>query len=97
MLTHKNAPRTERINRCMITVDPQHRYSKEQKELAKTFMMILKIHPFSARDRLCVSASDVCRRQMLTHKDAPRTERINRCMITVDPQHRYSNEAEIAS
>ena len=40
---------------------------------------------------------DVCRRQILTYKDGPRTERIKIFLMVVDPQHRYSNESERAN
>ena len=43
-----------------------------------------------------MSESDVCRRQILPYKDGPRTKRIKIFLISVDPQHRYSNEAERA-
>ena len=52
---------------------------------------------FSASDRLYTSESDVCRRQILTYKDDPRTERINIFIAAIDPSHRYSNEAERGS
>ena len=59
------------------------------------FLMILawasRFNPI--RDRLYTSESDVCRRQILMYKDGLRTERIA-IFMTVDPCHRYSNEAE---
>ena len=36
-------------------------------------------------DRLYTSESDVCRRQILTYKDDPRTERMKIFIIAVDP------------
>ena len=42
--------------------------------------------PFQHRDRIYTSESDVCgRRQTLTYKDVPRTERIKIFMMTTDP------------
>ena len=38
--------------------------------------------------------ADVCRRQILTYKDGPRTEITQIFLTVVDPKHRYSNEAE---
>ena len=49
--------------------------------------------PFQRGDRLYTSESDVCRRQILTYNDGPRTERIKICPMTI----RYSNGAEIAN
>ena len=43
-----------------------------------------------------MSESDVCRRQILTYKYGPRTERIKLLPI-VATQHRYSNESERAN
>ena len=40
--------------------------------------------------------SDVCRRQILTYKDGPRTEKNKIFIMAEDPYHRYSNEAERA-
>ena len=54
-------------------------------------------YPFQRRDRLYTSESDVCRRQILTYKDGPRTERVEIFIMTVDPSHRYSNESERAN
>ena len=51
-------------------------------------------NPFSAGERLYTSESDVCRRQILTYKDCPRTERIKLFLMAVDPYHRYSNESQ---
>ena len=39
-----------------------------------------------------MSESDVCRRQILTYKDGPRTERIKIFIMAEDPQPRYINE-----
>ena len=39
----------------------------------------------SARGRLYTLESDVCRPQILTYKDGPRTERIEYNIMTVDP------------
>ena len=51
-----------------------------QKRIIISIHMILKhehkIQTFQRGDRLYTSASDVCRRQMLTYKDGPRTGRI---------------------
>ena len=44
-----------------------------------------------------MSESDVCRCQILKYKDGPRTERIKIFLMAVDPEHRYSNEAERAN
>ena len=41
--------------------------------------------PFQCGDRLYTSVSDVCRRQMLTYKDDPRTEGIKIFIIVVVP------------
>ena len=41
-----------------------------------------------------MSASDICRRQILTYKDVPRTERINTFIMAIDPQYTYSNKPE---
>ena len=43
------------------------------------------------------SESDVYRRQILTYKDDPRTERIKIFTMAVDPSHRSSNKAERAN
>ena len=51
----------------------------------------------SARGGLYTSKSDVCRRQILTYKDCPRTERIRIFVMVVDRWHRYSNESERAN
>ena len=40
---------------------------------------------FQRGDRLYTSESDVCRRQILTYKDSPRTERTKIIIIAVDP------------
>ena len=48
--------------------------------------------PLQCGDRLYTSESDVCRRQILTYKDGPRTERIEKFLIAVDPYHRYESE-----
>ena len=37
------------------------------------------------------------RRQILTYKDDPRTEKIKIFIMVVDPEHWYSNEAERAN
>ena len=44
--------------------------------------------------RFYTSESDVCRSQILTYKDGPRTVGNKNFIITVDPLHRYSNEAD---
>ena len=41
--------------------------------------------PFHREHRLYTSASDVCRRQMLTYKDDPRTEKIKIFITAADP------------
>ena len=38
---------------------------------------IINICILSVRGQLYTSESDVCRRQILTYKDGPRTERVN--------------------
>ena len=43
------------------------------------------------------SESDVYRRQILMSKGDPRTVKVKIFLIAVDPQHRYSNEAERAN
>ena len=43
--------------------------------------MTLNINP----SRIYTSESDVCRRQILTYKDGPRTERIKIFLMVVDP------------
>ena len=55
------------------------------------------IYPFQRGHRLYTSESDVCRRQILTYKDGPCTERIKNMIMAVDPSHRYSSEAERAN
>ena len=47
-------------------------------------------------DRLYKSESAVYRRQILTYKDGPRTERIKIFLMVADPYHVYLNEAERA-
>ena len=49
-------------------------------------MVTLVINPFRAGVGI--------RRQRLTSEVDPRTERIKKIIMTVDPQHRYSNEAK---
>ena len=44
-----------------------------------------------------MSESDVCRRKILTSKVDPCIERLNIFIIAVDPENRYSNEAERAN
>ena len=44
-----------------------------------------------------MSESDVCRRQILTYKDCPCTERIKHFLMAIDQLHRYSNESERAN
>ena len=53
--------------------------------------------PFQCGDRFYTSDSDVYRRQVLTSKVNPRTEKVKIFTMAVDQQHRYSNEAERAS
>ena len=43
------------------------------------------VSPFMRGDRLYTPESDVCRRQILTYKDDPRTERIKLFVMIVDP------------
>ena len=45
-------------------------------------------------DRLWESESDVCRRHILTCKVDPRAVRVKIFVLSVYPQHRYSNESE---
>ena len=63
--------------------------------------IVAEIHAtesFQRGDRLTTSESDVYRRQILTYKDGhPRNERIKIFIMTVDPKHMYSSEAEWAS
>ena len=40
---------------------------------------------FQREDCLYMSKSDVCRRQILTYKDGPRTKRIKIFILAVDP------------
>ena len=54
-------------------------------------------YPFKREDRLYKSESDVCRRQILTYKDGPCTERIQIFLVAIDPLPRYSNEMETAT
>ena len=44
-----------------------------------------------------MSEADVYRRQILTYRDDPRTERIKIFIMAVDTQHKYSNEPERAN
>ena len=46
---------------------------------------IQSLLPFQHGDRLYTSESDVCRRQTLTYKDDPRSERIKIFIIVIDP------------
>ena len=43
-----------------------------------------KYQPFQCGNRLYTSESDVCRRQILTYKDGPRTERIKIFIMNID-------------
>ena len=43
-----------------------------------------KEQPFQRGDRLYAAESDVCRRQILTYKDGPRTEIIKIFIMVVD-------------
>ena len=43
-------------------------------------------HGYQRGDRLYTSESDVCRRQILTYKDGPRTERIKIFLMAADPE-----------
>ena len=45
----------------------------------------LTLSPFQCGGRLYTSESDVHRRQILTYKDGPRTERIQIFLVVVDP------------
>ena len=56
--------------------------------------MVLLNQLFQCGDRLYMPESDVCRRQILTYKDDPRTERIKIFIMVLNPSHRYLNEAE---
>ena len=49
------------------------------------------------RDRIYTSESDVCRRQIQTYKDGPRSEKNEIFLIAADPLQRYSNETERAN
>ena len=51
---------------------------------------------FQCGDRLYMSESDVCRRQILTYKDGPRTGRIKTIIMTVDPYHYVFKESDRA-
>ena len=51
-------------------------------------MLPLNITSFSAG-----TESDVCRRQILTSEDGPRTERIEIFIMVIDPRDMYSNVA----
>ena len=55
------------------------------------------LEPFQHGEHLYTSESDVCRRQILTYKDGPRTERNTIFLMVVDPQHRNSKESESAN
>ena len=58
----------------------------------------MSFNPFSAGTVFIrTTESDVCRRQILTYKDDPRTESIKIFLMAVDPKHKYSNESEIAN
>ena len=46
---------------------------------------MLESEPFQRGDCLYTSESDVSRRQILTYKDGPRTERIEIFLTAVDP------------
>ena len=48
------------------------------------FVLVVVYHPFQRGDRLYTSESDVYRRQILTSKDDPHTERIKTYIMTVD-------------
>ena len=45
--------------------------------------MIVPNWPFQYGDRFYTSESDVCRRQILTYKDDPRTERIKIFLMAI--------------
>ena len=47
-------------------------------------MLELDFEPLQSGDRFYTSESDVCRRQILTYKDDPRTERIKIFIMAVD-------------
>ena len=47
----------------------------------------IDIYFFQCGDRFHMSASAVCRRQMLTYKKGPRTERIKIFLKAVDPHN----------
>ena len=42
-------------------------------------------YPVQSGDRFYTSESDVCRRQILTYKDGPRTEGIKILIMALDP------------
>ena len=69
---------TERNNRPIITSSLFLDKTNNQNNL-------LINPPSTGPDRLYTSESDVCRRQILTCKDDPRTKRIKICIMTVDP------------
>ena len=50
--------------------------------------------PFQRGDRLYTSESNVYRRQILTYKGGPRTEKFKIFIMVVDVWHRYSSESE---
>ena len=43
------------------------------------------VYPFQRGDRFYTSESDVCGRQILTHKDGPHTARIKQILMAVYP------------
>ena len=45
-------------------------------------------------DYLYTSKSDICRRQILTYKYGPRTERSKIFLAAVDQYHKYASESE---
>ena len=51
----------------------------------------------TARGQTLSSESDVCRRQILTTKDYPRTVKVKIFLMVLHPYHRYSNESERAN
>ena len=73
-MTSKDGPRTERVTPCIT----RPRYISFQESLKPNNMSFLCI--FQCGDRLYTSESDFYRRQIMTSKDGPRTERVTPCI-----------------
>ena len=72
-------------------------FEKKWKSIRKTRVVDPMLYQPFAGTVVNTSESDVCRCQILTYKDGPRTARIKIFLMAVDPIHRYSNEAERAN